>query len=645
MKHLKYRLDIDGLRAIAVLSVVLYHFNKDWVPGGFIGVDIFFVISGFLITGIIFKTLQDDSFSFQEFYLRRFRRILPATTFVVVCTLVFGWLVMLPDDLLDLTYSSVASIFMAANVYFWLFLDTSYFAASSEFEPLLHMWSLGVEEQFYLLWPAIIFFAFRIDGKRGIILSAVGLTLISFALSAWSVKEYPAFAYYMLPTRAGELLFGALTFLALSNSRIDLGRQFSVVASVVGAGLLVISLMTITRDIGFPGIASLLPTIATALLIFGGAFAGNPVSFALSLGPVRFIGKISFSLYLWHWPVLAFYRYAYGELGLWSGLICAAVIVLGTLVSYYLIETPFRRPEKLKRASVMVGGASLASLSLGALIYASEGMVDPVSPSGYQTALSGLEEATISAPRFPYVCQRPDFRRELMDDPKCVIGPEGAKPDTLIFGDSNASHYVGYFKAIADELKVPMRNIAHSACPPLLENSGFYAKRNRQTCSAFNEAMMAEVKKYKTVIVAASWTAYRKDGFYQEVEKTIKYLSDNAESVIVALKIPVIPSFDRFCEYKALKIPFMDCMNAAMTENDGDYEVNEFIVNLAQKIDNVNTISVRDMLCQGKVCSGYLEGVPVYYDSGHLSMRGSEKLGRLAIEQGQGLHLYRKADG
>ncbi|WP_060514305.1 acyltransferase family protein [Pseudomonas sp. NBRC 111132] len=161
-KHLAYRPDIDGLRALAVLAVVIFHFNKEWLPGGFVGVDIFFVISGYLITGIIIRQVLSGNFLFSDFYIRRIRRIVPATLFVTLCTLIFGALFMLPEDVKSLSKSAIAATFSLANVYFWKFLDTSYFAASSDTIPLLHLWSLGVEEQFYLIWPALLLILFKI---------------------------------------------------------------------------------------------------------------------------------------------------------------------------------------------------------------------------------------------------------------------------------------------------------------------------------------------------------------------------------------------------------------------------------------------------------------------------------------------------
>lgn len=218
-KSLSYRPDIDGLRALAVLAVVIFHINKGWLPGGFVGVDIFFVISGFLITGILKREQDKSIFSFANFYMRRIRRILPAALTTILITLIVGIFVLLPSDLKELGKSSLASVFSVANIYFWLFLDTGYFADSSETVPLLHMWSLGVEEQFYLIWPAIMLLTYKFGGRRLLIFVAAALAIVSFVIGEHFILTDQSFAYYMLPSRAGELLFGAILFLVIESVR------------------------------------------------------------------------------------------------------------------------------------------------------------------------------------------------------------------------------------------------------------------------------------------------------------------------------------------------------------------------------------------------------------------------------------------
>ena len=289
-KSLSYRPDIDGLRALAVLAVVIFHFNKDWLPGGFVGVDIFFVISGFLITGIIARQHAAGTFSFGEFYMRRVRRILPAAFFVTLCTLVFGLAFMLPDDAKALSSSAIATTLSAANIYFWKFLDTSYFAASSDTVPLLHMWSLGVEEQFYLIWPALLLLTLKFGGR----VMAVGAASVLAAASFWYGEHVlvsdPTFAYYMLPSRGGELLIGSLAYFACDAIKGNASRLASEAIGLLGFALVAWSLAFIRETEGFPGFISLTPALGAALVIASGSIRKTVVSSTLSPNPGNICG-------------------------------------------------------------------------------------------------------------------------------------------------------------------------------------------------------------------------------------------------------------------------------------------------------------------------------------------------------------------
>lgn len=312
---MNYRPDIDGLRAVAVLAVVLFHIEPNWVPGGFVGVDIFFVVSGFLITGIISREQAGGDFSFAQFYRRRVKRIVPALLCVLSATLVIGYLVLLPDDLEQLARSTIASLIFVSNIYFTYALDTSYFADSASLEPLLHLWSLGVEEQFYIFWPIILALATRYITSS----AAKGLLLtLAIVVSFLSVELFydldPMFQYYMLPGRAGELLLGAAAFYVTQRCP-DLSESFCFVLSVVGTTLIVASLVLLSGEDRFPGIHAVPVTLGVALVLIGGT-TKNVVSSALSIRPAIWVGLISYSMYLWHWPILAFLKYALVDLTL-----------------------------------------------------------------------------------------------------------------------------------------------------------------------------------------------------------------------------------------------------------------------------------------------------------------------------------------
>ncbi len=325
---LAYRRDIDGLRAVAVLSVVFYHLGLPFDFNGFVGVDIFFVISGYLITGLINQEVVAGKFSLLNFYLRRVKRILPALFVMVAVTTLFGILVMLPGDLKDLGKSAFAAVASLSNVYFWYSEDTSYFARSSDLLPLLHTWSLGVEEQFYLFWPPLLWLAYRLAGNVGTLTVTVAIFAGSLLLSQWLLDGSQSFSFFMLPTRAWELLTGSgVYFLIWRNRRNRLPGVFWEAVAAIGLAAIVFSLFTATAGSPFPGFNALYPCLGSALLILSGAYHTTSVARVLSTSSFVAIGLVSYSLYLWHWPVLSFARYFFRGTQRANGAgVCVAVL-------------------------------------------------------------------------------------------------------------------------------------------------------------------------------------------------------------------------------------------------------------------------------------------------------------------------------
>ncbi|HLB08469.1 MAG TPA: acyltransferase, partial [Gemmatimonadaceae bacterium] len=339
-----YRPDVDGLRAVAVLSVIFFHLSKPLLPGGFLGVDIFFVISGYLITRNILQGVELGTFSILEFYRRRIKRIAPVMLVVVAFTLIASQLLQLPEDARTTAKSAVFSLASLANVYFWKFQDTSYFAIDSSQIPLLHLWSLGVEEQFYLIWPALLLVTYRATRARRFFGAAAAVAAASFLMGDLLYDRAPSFVYYMLPTRAGELLMGALVAIAVVR---QVERRIASAAipaiATIGAVVLVASFFLINEQQPFPGWRAVPPTAATALLILAGHCRDNAWSRVLAWRPLVWVGLISYSAYLWHWPLLSLYRYGYGE----PSIIAGGVIFVSTLalawLTFRFVEQPTRR--------------------------------------------------------------------------------------------------------------------------------------------------------------------------------------------------------------------------------------------------------------------------------------------------------------
>ncbi|MEG8202712.1 acyltransferase family protein [Pseudomonas sp. 5FOS] len=633
VRHLTYRPDIDGLRALAVLAVTVFHFNKQWLPGGFVGVDIFFVISGYLITGIIYG--QGKGFSLGDFYGRRFRRILPAAAFVTVITLLVGSLMMLPIDVKALSESAIGTTLSAANIYFWLFLDTGYFAASSDTVPLLHMWSLGVEEQFYMIWPALMIIAMKAGGKRLLVATSVILAIASFTVSEIFLVRDQSFAYYMLPSRAGELLVGALLFLWQDSRQIS--AKAADTAGIVGFILVAGALVLLDEKNGFPGIHSVIPSVGAALLILAGTNQSSPLSEFFGNPVARYIGLRSFSLYLWHWPVLAFYRYAYGEPTFVGGIICLVLMGVLTLISYNLIETPFRArtPKWLFTKAGPVFATSAAVMVVGYMLIKNNGYWPTAGSYAYRKEIYTHNFNTLPASKFPFNCQMNKYDPEKWKLDQCVNGDKSVAPETLLWGDSNAAHYVGYLKEVAESGHFSIRNMSHASCPPVRAADGLAPPALVDSCKAFNESAFAESKKYKTVIIGAAWEDYSKKGGNAQIAKTIRELAANGNQVIIALNVPVFTGLDRMCTAKAIRIPGMDCPSKAVMPDNGDSAVNKFLKKQAKRYSNVTTFDVRSQICKNGTCSAYDQGTLLYYDSRHISMVGSELIGKAVVKSGR----------
>ncbi|WP_079202262.1 acyltransferase family protein [Pseudomonas sp. CC6-YY-74] len=630
-----YRPDIDGLRAIAVLAVVLFHIDPALLPGGFAGVDIFFVISGFLITGNIIKDVRSvQGFSWGEFYRRRALRILPVLFFVLLVTLLVGHFTLLPEDLEELSYSALASVFSVANVYFTYFLDTSYFADDSNLQPLLHLWSLGVEEQFYLFWPIILIALLARFSRLWLLWVTLILTLASFVLAELMLPSAPMFAYYMLPTRAGELLIGALLALWLSDKRADMPEWRRLLLSVVGAALIVFSLGWITEDMGFPGSNALPSTIGAALLIWAGSNRSVGVTRILALRPLVLIGLISYSLYLWHWPVLAFYRYVFGVVEPVVGVALFGAMLLLSVVSYRWVEKPCRQlrwsfGQVMMR--VVAANAFVVSALCGAIVL-SGGLGLYSFDTQYQAQLKALSPAP-AAYSYPYVCQRRLLRDVDLQSEACIVNSE-REPAVLLWGDSNAAHYVGILGAFAEASGFSFRNAAHSSCPPVLYGVEHLLKPDRvENCRASIDLVKAYLDSYSTIVLGGVWSFYsgRDDGFKANLEQTIEMLVAQGKQVIILGQVPRMKEVVRECSQKALKLAMIKCESG--DEGGTAPLINKWLREFAGSHPGVNYFDITDALCRGDRCSAYLNSSLLYYDAGHLSMEGSWFLGRHIVAE------------
>ncbi|MBB5731631.1 peptidoglycan/LPS O-acetylase OafA/YrhL [Altererythrobacter atlanticus] len=488
-----YRADIDGLRALAVWPVVLFHSELGIVSGGFVGVDIFFVISGYLITGILLRELREERFSLLDFYARRVRRIFPALfTMLAICG-VLGAIFMFPRDLETLGLNLAAASGSVSNIA--LLSEVDYFDGDAKLKPLLHTWSLALEEQYYLLWPLLLM---ALAGRRRswLLMAGSAIAVISLVTSVWYIQYEPDDVFYLLPFRCWELLIGSLLAAGLVP-RIR-SRRLAAWAAALGFAMIIYAVVAFSDEMVFPGLAALVPCIGAALIIHAGQCDENtPVGQLLASPLMTFFGKISYSFYLWHWPLFAFLRYqTFDEpnpAAFIFGLIPLALIC--ATLSWYFVERPFREKQLLKsRFSTLTAGivAIACGITAGSVLFFGNGL-----PQRFRADVVALSEVKDTVN--PYkVCSWAADHGE-----NCIIGSPG-EVDVMLWGDSHA----GALWAAADALTGKGHSTqyaASSGCPAL------YEMGTSRECIALNRKHLQFVldnDNIRSVVLVGRWSLY-----------------------------------------------------------------------------------------------------------------------------------------
>ena len=432
--RLPYRADIDGLRTLAVLPVIAFHAGLG-LDGGYVGVDVFFVISGYLITSLIVLDLKNGRFSLLGFYERRARRILPALFVMMGVTAGVAAVFLMPSDLSDFGMSAIYAALFAGNI--WFYKDTGYFNEAAELKPLLHTWSLGIEEQFYLGFPFLMLALFWLTRMRGCFLVIAAGFAFSLALSIWALEDAPLKAFYWPTHRAWELATGALLSIAASNGWLERfkGRHALALAlGILGLALIGSSVLLYGPETPFPGLAALPVCLGTAMVIASGTLAETPVSKLLGTAPMVFVGKLSYSLYLWHWPVLVFAFYvSSGPLTAEQGAVCLVVAFGLAYVSWRYVEQPFRDRSRFTRTQIFAGAAaSIAALAAAGAGFAALNGLPGRMPIEIQTLLK--RENLVAGRR---ECHFVTPRRAL-DGDVCIRGDMTREPTFILAGDSHA---------------------------------------------------------------------------------------------------------------------------------------------------------------------------------------------------------------
>lgn len=661
---LKYRPDIDGLRAIAVSAVVAFHAGLG-VRGGFTGVDIFFVISGYLIGSLVYRDVARGRFRLSEFYSRRVKRILPALFGVLIFTYIIALLLLSPDELRIFAPTAIAAILSGANLWFW-HATGNYFAQKADLNPLLMTWTLGVEEQFYLFLPLLLLLirAWR-AGLQWLCIG--GLALLSLITSIWATAHHPGFAFYFLPARAWELGAGVLLAMAEINGNIgQILRSTAVVqaASTLGLALVFWGLFALNGQTPFPGYAAVLPVGGAVLLIFA---RDGWVNRVLSRRPVVFVGLISYSWYLWHWPLLSFALITSGTK--LSKTVGAAIAICSfgcAVLSYQFIERPFRRstiPISLLFRRYALAAAIMLAIPIGFLVlrglpqrYPQEAQME-----------SGLKNSFLSDTCLAsYSVVRP---REI---PPCI--PAGTGPAVALIGDSHAGAIAPAVRLLASQNNYRMIELNKDDCPPLIGASHWapYAPGLKDDCTEFNKARfdyLAKHKSIRVVILEAFWAKplrhagvgekYVLDGtrdgnkspegsgaaLEKGLDAAVNQLVSQGKTVYLMQDSPIF-DFDPLQKVRTQLIPPRRAIAGWLgaspsTLGDGralesllpiDEQARSAVAQAAGMHPEVHLFDLQRALCSGPECLYLEDGRVLYVDSGHLDSFGGE----IAI---QGLQL------
>lgn len=664
LARLSYRPDIDGLRAIAVLAVVVFHAFPSLLKGGFVGVDIFFVISGYLITSIIINNFKDGNFSFFVFYARRIRRIFPTLIVVLIFSYIIAWVMLFPEDLRQFGLSVAAGAGFVSNFLLWS--ESGYFDASADAKPLLHLWSLGIEEQFYIIWPMLLWYF----TKRKINLKLIILIIfvVSFVVNLSQVYSNRVAAFYSPLTRCWELLAGALLVFYGNNKDRDSGSDcnrfdlllvkmcrwglpctnneavFRNALSLFGVLLIIISLFLVSKDSNFPGLWAVLPVFGAVCVINSGS---NAVfnKFFLSNQFVVSIGLISYPLYLWHWPLLSFVKIIGAEN---SRLIRIATIVASfalAWLSYKFVESPLRfgKKENFKTISlilliVLIGGVGALTWHFNGLIFGNNSqlkkMMHPLSTTMQNPNYESSDLFFAIWQGSPLLEQR-DFL--------LFSGKSAESARIAVIGDSHANRlYLG----LEGKSQLSMLNVGRGTCPPFIDVDVVDKNGNSFLCQPLVNNYLSYVKgcaNIDIVVLNAFYIQYNRDvmlsygsepiSFEKALAKTVEFFSDSNKTIVIVLDVPEVP---RSCySGKATRNwPVWNgeddasCLVSRKVQDDLRKRVLNSLSHIKYNQYSVYVFDPASVLCKYESCGEIDEKNYLYYkDGNHLNAMGVHLVG------------------
>ncbi len=641
MKHLNYRSDIDGLRAFAVLSVVIFHAFPSFIPGGFVGVDVFFVISGFLISGIMFKALDENRFSFSDFYARRVKRIFPALILVLTACFAFAWFVLFRDEFKQLGHHiSRAAVFLSN---FALWREAGYFDNAAETKPLLHLWSLGIEEQFYILWPVLVWAIWRSKGWRLHLM--VTVTFASFCWNIYQSQHDLVHDFYSPLTRFWELLCGALLAYLL-NSRCRFSSEWSSwwsrVANLRGAvGLALLAMSVVVTDsYGFPGVWAVLPVLGATLVISANSMAG--VNRWVFSNPICvWIGAISYPLYLWHWPIFSFARIIEGETpSVMLRLLCLFASIGLAWLTFVFVEKPLRFSWGYRYKTALLAFAMVGTGVMGYGAYKADGY--PMRAAVQNSTI--VHEGDIGHDLFHGYFQthfHPCAEARIQNDAgawngivRCFQSKPQARVDLVLLGDSHAEHL---FLGIAEAL--PDLNVA------------IYAKGALPVLSAPEFKIifehLAAQSGVHSVLFAANWAGKVKSdaaakSLVIELDKTVKTLLSYGMRIYVMGDVPQFDFDPQRCKFQRSMSQSTKCDAPLESYISSQRSYMPALQQVMQMNASAQYVDPATWMCTQTNCSMVQGNTLMYRDGNHLNIPGSRYVAREILKQHPGLYAAKK---
>lgn len=656
--RLGYRGDIEGLRAIAILLVVAAHANVPWLAGGFVGVDVFFVLSGYLISGLLLQEISSTGrLQFANFYARRLRRLLPALLLMLLCTCLFAIVALVPAEQGSQAVAAATASVWFSNIHF-AFAKLDYFSPGAASNLFLHTWSLGVEEQFYLAWPALMLLAFgawrgKADHSQRLKVTMVAVGTISLLYCLTLTRSAPQMAFYMMPLRAWQFAAGAMAWLYFNPAtNHDTGRQTQRKTNLiarcsgwVGFGLIFAAAFWFDANMAYPGWRSLLPTIGAAAIVAAGVREPNKgISWALSWRPLQALGRVSYSWYLWHWPVLL----------LGSAIITmnnpayrAGLVVLSLLlatVSYRWVESPIRHQARWvvrPGATVLAAVALMVTANVLCIVWFNAASTWANSPAQQRYA-----QAHVDAPVI-YSMPCDDWYHS--DQVRfCAFGPSDAKHTVVLMGDSIGAQW---FPAVAEVFDRPdwrLLVLTKSSCP-MVDEPIFYPRIGRDyvECSTWRKNASQQVAALRPdiVILGSVQTAnFDRTQWIEGTARLLKVISSSAGHVYILRGTPHLPFDGPSCLSSKNWLPWLHlrrntCQAPAFSKSDND--VYQWLREAGSRFANVSMLDLNDVICPDGECHAEQDGKVVFRDSQHMTATFAKSLGkelglRLNMESSQG---------